>query len=65
MEHQAVGKSQGKLFTDIDRRRFTTQASKKQCVCCDTSFLFFGNEAKKKKKTEMTHIKILTMVVSG
>ena len=40
MEHQAVVKSRGKVFTDKGRRWFTTEASEKQCVQCDTSFLF-------------------------
>lgn len=48
MEYKAIVKSCGELFTDTGRRWFTTEASKKQCVHCDISFLVLETKLKKK-----------------
>lgn len=66
MEHEAIVTSHGKLFTDRGRRWFITKASKKTVLHCDASlFLETKLKKRKEKKARMTHIKILTVVISG
>lgn len=48
VEYQAVVKSHGKLFTETNRRRITTEATKKQCVHWYTSFSFLERKLERK-----------------